>query len=424
MKQLGIALLLIASLMSPAPVSAQGQPDIVVLMVDDLGAIDERILERLPNIKSLFLDAGLRFDQAYGQTPWCCPGRASFLTGQDTRHHHVTRLDARLLDPSQTIATALNDAGYQTMLIGKYLNLAELLEDRIPDGWDVADLMLQNDGSTSTWWLNGTDATLGYMDRQVGTLALTELAAAPADAPLFMWLTPRAPHRWAGENGTLWIDDKWQPWVEPQYATDPRCEAITPWKPPSYVYSAAPEGWPLDEICRSLLTVDDWLGQLRDAFSLLGRDPLWVLTSDNGMAWGAHGFPQKNVPWAHRLPLYFAGPGVTPGATFALVSNIDFGPTLAELAGTSMPWADGVSFAGVLSGGASGRAWMLEDHPEACCTEGRRYGPYYGIRTPTWHLIKKRNKRAVLYNVAKDPWELRPVSNAVKKRQLMALYPY
>src|SRR5687767_2070556 len=37
-------------------------PDIVVVMVDDLGYLpDDRVLERLPNIKGLWLDGGLRF---------------------------------------------------------------------------------------------------------------------------------------------------------------------------------------------------------------------------------------------------------------------------------------------------------------------------------------------------------------------------
>src|SRR4051794_9544507 len=81
-----------------------GRPDMVVFMVDDLGAIDERILERLPNIKDLFLKGGLRFDSSHSETPLCCPGRASFLTGQHTRTHGVVINRARLLDPTHTVA--------------------------------------------------------------------------------------------------------------------------------------------------------------------------------------------------------------------------------------------------------------------------------------------------------------------------------
>lgn len=139
-----------------------GRPDIVVFMVDDLGAIDQRIIERLPNIKSLFLNHGLRFDAAYAETPLCCPGRASFLTGEHTRTHGVVINRARLLDPSRTIATALHDAGYYTIMAGKYLNYPDQLPDRTPDGWDRSALLRTWMGNSwSSWWVNGLARTAG-----------------------------------------------------------------------------------------------------------------------------------------------------------------------------------------------------------------------------------------------------------------------
>ena len=82
------------------------------------------------------------------------------------------------------------------------------------------------------------------------------------------------------------------------------------------------------------------------------------------MGYGAHGQTGKMFPWSDRLPLWMAGPGIAVGHTNALVSNIDFGPTLAELAGTTMPAADGVSFASVLDGQGAARTWTYEvsDH--------------------------------------------------------------
>ena len=100
-----LAVLSIPALAAEHTVPASARPDEIVVMVDDLGAIDDRILERLPNIKALFLENGLQYDDAYSETPLCCPGRASFLTGQHTAHHGVVMNDARLLDPSHTIAT-------------------------------------------------------------------------------------------------------------------------------------------------------------------------------------------------------------------------------------------------------------------------------------------------------------------------------
>ena len=143
-----------------------GRPDIVVIMADDLGAIDERILERLPNIRELFLEKGLRFDAAYSETPLCCPGRASFLTGQHTRKHGVVVNRATLLDPRRTLATALHDAGYYTIMAGKYLNYPDQLADKSPAGWDrVAILRTWLGNIWSSWWVNDRPVEGGYHDR-------------------------------------------------------------------------------------------------------------------------------------------------------------------------------------------------------------------------------------------------------------------
>ena len=75
-----------------------------------------------PNIGRLWLEDGLRFTEMYDQTPLCSPSRASMLTGKNTLDHGVVRNDPRPLDDSETIAVALQAAGYHTVMAGKYLN--------------------------------------------------------------------------------------------------------------------------------------------------------------------------------------------------------------------------------------------------------------------------------------------------------------
>jgi arylsulfatase A-like enzyme len=381
------------------------KPDEIVIMVDDLGAIDDRILERLPNIRSLFLQDGLQFNDAYSETPLCCPGRASFLTGQHTAHHGVTVNDARLLNPNNTIATALHDDGYYTVMDGKYLNGAAQLPDHTPPGWDHVTML--NDWSandSSDWWVDDVPTTAGYYDRYIDQTATSLLAAAPTDKPVFMWVAPHAPHKSA--DSTL----DWVPDIEPRYVNDPRCEGIRPWHPPNYLFAGEPNGYPLDDICRSMLTVDDIVGDLERTAADEGRNPTWVLTSDNGMAWGSNGYLLKNVPAADRLPFFMTGPGIVHGRTDALVSNIDFGPTLADLAGTTMPKADGKSFVAALDGSGGGRKAMLEDHPVGGPTgEGDiDTGPWWGVRTPHWHLVVWNDVH--LYDTQADPWEMNDVA--------------
>ncbi len=395
------------------------KPDIIVIMVDDLGAIDNRVLDRLPNIRQLFLHGGLRFDSAYSETPLCCPGRAAFLTGQHTRNHGVTKNRATLLNPARTLATALHELGYQTGLFGKYLNKSGELPDKTPPGWDRVVMLLSNSANPTNWAVDGVPLSVGYHDRYTLDQSTDWVRSVGAERPLFAWVNPRAPHFAPGETNRPWI-----PAVEQRYRGDPRCSDIPRWNPPAYAYAKQPSGFPLDDICRSLLTVDEMVGSLREAQSRRGRPAVWVMTSDNGMAWGWHGFPLKNVPEAGRLPLFFSGAGVVQGSTAALVSNIDLGPTLAEVGGTAMPWADGQSVESLLRGGSGGREWVLEDHPLGGYTGGPWRSPWWGIRTSEWHLLKIGTQPSVLYNIARDPWEQRPLNSQAKICELEALYPW
>ncbi len=425
---LGLALLTVSlPYFTTAAHRGDGRPDVVVFMVDDLGAIDERILDRLPNIKDLFVKNGLRFDAAYSETPLCCPGRASFLTGEHTRTHGVVVNRARLLDPTHTVATALHDADYYTIMAGKYLNYPDQMTDKTPDGWDRSAILRTWMGNAwSSWWVNGAAHVAGYHDRFTLSKGMQWLQKAPSSQPVFMWLAARAPH-WAQStnDGGLVIGRRkpWQPDIELNYKSDPRCDNIPNWQPDNYAWARKPDGFPLEKICRSMLTVDEMVGKVRAEMAREGRNPVYMFTSDNGMAWGVDGYPLKNVPEAGRLPVYFAGKGVVDGHTNALVSNIDFGPTITDLAGTSMPWADGVSFAGILKGKGSGRDWMLEDHPIGGFTGGGQgdSGPWWGIRTPDWHYVEWHGPH--LYNLRKDPLEMHDVSgdNPNKMAELVGI---
>ncbi len=76
----------------------------------------------------------------------CCPSRASILRGQYTHNHQVrtnTRPDGgfekfrSMGHEDSTVATWLESEGYQTALIGKYLNGYAKGNDEtyVPPGW-------------------------------------------------------------------------------------------------------------------------------------------------------------------------------------------------------------------------------------------------------------------------------------------------
>ena len=71
---------------------------------------------------------------------------------------------------------------------------------------------------------------------------------------------------------------------------------------------------------------------------------------------------------------------------------------------------------------------MLEDYP-ARAFGGQWRAPWWGIRTPGWHLWARRKNGAWVYslhNLRTDPWErINLKSRKPKKfRELRALYPY
>jgi arylsulfatase A-like enzyme len=371
----------LAVLALPGPVAstpAAPPPNIVVLMLDDFAFIDQRIWERLPNIKALFVDAGVEALNYWGNDPLCCPGRANFLTAQVAHVNGVIQNDARLLDPRATIATELDAIGYETAVCGKYMNLTDLLEDRSPPGWDNAAV---SSGGYYAYDAYVNDAIephgnepADYSTDVFADHCLGFLAAAPADAPIFAWLTPYATHQGADSTGVV---TRWEPAPAPRHWDDERCAGIEPWRPPNYnspTLTGKPayirgqrllrglftNGFPLDRRCRALLSVDEWLGQTIALLEQQGRyeNTLFVLTSDNGMGFGAFRGQSKGAPHIAQMPLLLAWPGVignVPRQLDYLLSNVDLAPTLCELAGCEMgPYpngqpADGQSFAGLIA---------------------------------------------------------------------------
>ena len=115
-----------------ATAQTDGRPNIIVILVDDMGWSD--IGSYGGEIPTPNLDAlarrGVRFTQFYS-TPRCSPTRASLLTGLYPHQAGMGHLDTviregssgttgRLSDRSVTIAEVLRDAGYFTAMSGKW----------------------------------------------------------------------------------------------------------------------------------------------------------------------------------------------------------------------------------------------------------------------------------------------------------------
>lgn len=120
-------------------VGADERPNVVFLLVDDLGWTDISCfgsdLYQTPNIDRL-ASKGMKFTDGYAACTVCSPTRAAAMSGMYPARIHVTdfisghaRPHARLRVPDWTkrleyrhvtIAEALKSAGYATALLGKW----------------------------------------------------------------------------------------------------------------------------------------------------------------------------------------------------------------------------------------------------------------------------------------------------------------
>jgi arylsulfatase A-like enzyme len=371
-------------------------PDIVAIVLDDIPPLDGRLWDRLPNIRRAFVEQGTEFVDAHVETPTCTPGRAGLLTGLHSHHHGAYRTDGSDFDPGETIATELQAEGYHTIAVGKYVNLFDRVPDKQPPGWDefhgygggYYDYNLYSNGVQRRYGSRPRD----YSTDVIRRLTQRTLSRAPKDTPIFAWIAPYAMHK---------------PWtIAPRYRqASKRCD-LPRWKPqgymeknvrdkPAYVQARrikSAGGYDLRRICKGMLAVDDLVGEVVRKLDRLGRleNTLLVLTSDNGMAYGAQRIlHDKKAPYGTQVPLLMRWPrvlGTVPTTVGERVQNIDLAPTLCDIAGcqlgpfpTGQARADGVSLLKLLTGERErlGRRTVLGSYLE----DGHRVPRYWSVTT-------------------------------------------
>ncbi len=162
---------------------------------------------------------------------------------------------------------------------------------------------------------------------------------------------------------------------------------------------------------------DDLLGQFLDVLDARGLadDTIVVVTSDHGEEfghhrWGGHGFGLYED--AILVPMIFRAPGlIEPGTVVdPQVGLVDLVPTLADLAGVSLP-ADvqGQSFAPLLRGEGAG---AFAERPLVSRAVGFHI---VSVRTSELKFIRTGEApdfQGELFLLDSDPGELRPVDKA------------
>ena len=366
------------------------RPNVLFILTDDMAVGD---LAAMPRLQEWLGDGGTTFSRAYVSVSLCCPARTTMLRGQYAHNTGVQSNEGvnggfpvahALGVESSTVATWLDEAGYRTALLGKYLNHYPrgVGTTYVPPGWDTWASPV--DGSTAAgfdYTLNENGRLVRYGDRRedyAATVLVDQAVAVAAEAetagePFFTWLSFDAPHEPptpAPEDEGAFAD-----------ATAPRGASFDVVDPsmPEWVAGLPPlteeqlaeiDGRHRDRLA-SLRSLDRELARLADELEASDQldDTYVVFLSDNGFHLGQHRLKAgKQTAFEEdiRVPFLLAGPGVPAGQeSDALVGDVDLAPTIAALAGATAPdFVDGRDLSALWQGDAdgSGRGALLLEH--------------------------------------------------------------
>lgn len=151
--------------------------------------------------------------------------------------------------------------------------------------------------------------------------------------------------------------------------------------------------------------LDAQIGRILTTLEETGHadDTLIVYSADNGLAVGQHGLLGKQNLYEHstRMPLIFAGPGVSRGQSDALVYLYDLFPTVCQMTGLETPvGVEGQSLVPILRG----QEPKVRDYVMGVYRHFQRM-----VREPRWKLIKynvKGEKHTQLFDLQNDPLEM------------------
>ena len=437
---------------SPSPTAtatpAAARPNIVFILLDDG---EEAMVSNMPRIRANFIDRGLRFTNAFANTPLCGPSRANILAGQFS---HNTRVIGNVGSEagypawaasgydSNSIGPWLKAAGYKTGIFGKYQNdypnngSPGYSETFLPPGWDDWRVVMSDrEANNDLYTLNEngilnryTSANNGYQADILSARMQAFLRGAETNdaQPFFAFLSlgaphvptaPAARHLSAYPGATA---PRGPSFNEPDMSDKPR------WLQDQAPLIDASTSAEIDVDYRgslqAMLAVEEAVDALFVTLDQLGEssNTYVFFTSDNGLHRGEHRLPRgKNTPYEEsiRMPFYVRGPGVPAGRTVDHLSGlVDLAPTFLGLAGAAVPSAvDGMSLAPLLSATppalATWRQEMLIEHPGGAGLP-IRIPAYYGVRTQTELYVEYDNFENEYYDLRSDPSQL---SNLVRQ---------
>lgn len=421
----------------PPTVEDKQRPNFIIILTDDqrydaLGALNPAL--QTPHMDRL-VSEGVHFVNAFVPTSLCSPSRASLLTGLPMRTHGVVDNNSALSEQFDTFPRALQRAGYDTALFGKWHMGGE--NDAPRPGFNRwVSFAGQGNyypvspmGGSSYLNVDGEKVEQqGYITDELTDFAIEWLdGRAQSQQPFMLYLGHKAAHaffepaeRHVGMYDTLEIADvtptheemKREPmWVQNQRNS---------WHGVDFPYHASlslPD-YKRDYL-ETLSAVDESLGRILAWLEMSGKaDNTYIIfLSDNGFLFGEHGLIDKRAAFEEsmRVPLMIWNPGhIREGAAeIASVSTLDLAPTIIALAGanTDAP-LPGRSLAPLLT--QADQEWDDEIIYEYFWEFNYPQTPtQYAIRDGRWKYIRLHGvwDTDALYDLENDPGETNNLIN-------------
>lgn len=442
------------------------RPNIIYIMSDDhathaitaYGGIYDKFLQT-PNIDRIAAE-GIKFNNVFCTNAICGPSRAAILTGKYSHiNGYYKNESGGKFDSTQwTFPKALHDNGYKTGLVGKWHLGTE------PVGFDYFKYH-DNPGQQGFYYdpvynENGKKVVEeGYATTLTTDFALEWLDKAKEEKkPFMLMLQYKAPHRnWFPEEKYVdlfkGIEMPYPATFNDDYAgreltagdTDMTMDffnrkdmKLTPpnglkngelqkwygwgnkrgfgegWLPNDSMSIDEARRWKYQRYIKDYLacvkSVDDQIGRVLDYLDEngLAENTVVVYTSDQGFYLGDHGWFDKRFMYepSLRMPFLFRFPSMVkkPMVNDDVITNIDFAPTLLDLAGVPIPReVQGRSFAPVISGNTPDDWQQSMYYHYYEFPFWHHVQPHYGIRSKQYKLIH------FYYDV--DQWEFYDLEN-------------
>lgn len=386
--------------------AATDTPNIILILVDDLGYGDIAAYNEQSKIKTPHLDKlaaqGMRFSDAHAAGSTCVPSRYGLLTGRYPVRAKLDWKSGPVIENDQvTIASYLSGVGYSTAMIGKWHQGLEPVQENL--AFDFSEPLQGGplDRGFDTFF--GIHASLDippyfYIRGRTATAIPTETINAGS--------SEGHADGWNHIQGAFWreglrADDFDLEQVTPRLLAEAvqvlRSHAGKQEKNPLFLYLALPSPhtpWLPSEEFRGqsgaglygdfVMQVDAAVGEILDELDSAGMagDTMVIFSSDNGPVWYDHNTEHfghdsagnlrgmKGDGWegGHRIPLIVRWPGrVTESSdSDQLVSLVDIMATIADVTATTLPplaGPDSISFYPELSSEekAGRRTQLLHD---------------------------------------------------------------